>query len=47
MENKNLKDSFCQMCDLQFDNKTIFDMHLSVVHNVDNLENNMETKWWP
>ena len=39
MENKNLKDSFCQTCDLQFDNKTIFDLHLSVVHNVDNLEN--------
>ena len=39
MENKNLKDSFCQTCDLQSDNKTIFDLHLSVVHNLENLEN--------
>ena len=33
MEKPNLKDLFCFQCDLQFDKKTIYDMHLSIVHN--------------
>ena len=26
------KDWYCQDCSLQFDNKTVFDLHLSLVH---------------
>ena len=30
----NNRDFFCSRCSLQFDNKSIFDMHLSIVHGV-------------
>ena len=28
----NLSHSYCSRCSLQFDKKSIFDMHLSIVH---------------
>ena len=28
----NIKDFYCLRCSLQFDKKSIFDMHLSIVH---------------
>ena len=28
----NVRDFYCSRCSLQFDNKPIFDMHLSIVH---------------
>ena len=33
MKKKIIKDLFCFQCDLQFDKKSIYDMHLSIVHN--------------
>ena len=32
----NISDFYCLRCSLQFDNKSIFDMHLSIVHNEKN-----------
>ena len=32
MENIVLKDSFCELCKLQFGKKTVYDMHQSLVH---------------
>ena len=32
----NLNDFYCLRCSLQFDNKSIFDMHLSIVHKEKN-----------
>ena len=33
MEKKIIKDLYCYLCSLQFDKRTIYDMHLSLVHN--------------
>ena len=33
MEEKIMKDLYCFQCSLQFDKKTIYDMHLKIMHN--------------
>ena len=33
MEKKIIKDLYCFQCSLQFDKKTIYDMHLKIMHN--------------
>ena len=33
MENL-IKDSYCELCSLQFGNKKVFDMHKSIVHGI-------------
>ena len=33
MEEKILWDLYCFQCSLQFDKKSIYDMHLSIIHN--------------
>ena len=33
MEKKIMKDLYCFLCSLQFDKKTIYDMHQSIIHN--------------
>ena len=32
MEKLILKDLFCELCDLQFDKKSVYDIHMSFVH---------------
>ena len=33
MEKRIIKDLYCFQCSLQFDKKTIYDMHLKIMHN--------------
>ena len=34
MEPDNLNELFCTQCSLQFGGKTVYNLHLSLVHNV-------------
>ena len=34
MENCIPKDFYCEICPLQFGNMTVYDMHMSLVHNI-------------
>ena len=34
LENNILDDIFCKSCQLQFGNKTVYDMHMSLVHKI-------------
>ena len=34
MEANNLNELFCTQCSLQFGGKTVYNLHLSLVHNV-------------
>ena len=34
LENNIIDDIFCKSCQLQFGNKTVFDMHMSLVHKI-------------
>ena len=38
----SLKDWYCNNCSLQFNKKSVFDMHLSIVHN-QKIENGQKT----
>ena len=44
MEKKILKDLYCFQCSLQFDKKSIYDMHLSVMHNYVSKTESFSTK---
>ena len=35
MKNEILKDLFCQQCQLQFNGKSVYNLHLSLVHKHD------------
>ena len=39
MDKNILKDFFCQVCDLQFDKKSVYNIHLTFVHGKNNTIN--------
>ena len=56
MENRIIvKDLYCELCSLQFDNKCFFDLHMSMVHGREikiekesmTLENEMDLEKYP
>ena len=44
MEQKLLRDLFCFHCSLQFNGKSVYDLHQSLVHGSKDLEMKMEIK---
>ena len=44
MEKKIIKDLYCFQCSLQFDKKTIYDMHLKIMHNYVSVKESILTK---
>ena len=44
MEKKIIKDLYCFLCSLQFDKKTIYDIHLKIIHNYASREESFFTE---
>ena len=42
MENKLSKDICCEKCPLQFGNRTVFNMHMALVHKIEAKATNIE-----